>query len=385
MIQFYIQNEKNQENFLNRSKDVPSCLIQDIECTVVRYNKEYENRLTYFEKRIYRYFFRYYQSRWIKIRHSTIANKIGCSTKTIQRATNRFMGDGVIMKMQSHEYSPNNYTWGPNIGIVRMPDGSIVVDGNVQLNKLSLDLLYIYNPVYKPVYKPVYGSTPGRSNKKLRDQVMKPGISTKIHTKTEGNGYGFVDVRPGEFRVLQGKIVEKLKCDAREKIKLEVYPIEVLEWAYKEYLAAVGSLRISNGTALFFSLCGKYCTRNNIKPHWRHFFDLCASAGIDTAVPGYSIEKIPAHNVSIQTGSVSRDQSSVLRLYPVYRKVEKTDMERMRELEKSISSAYGALASARLNPFLQNSLEFIRVKLEDEKRELEALQQKLRINDTALS
>ena len=69
----------------------------------------YINSLTSTERKIYQFIDGFRNQQWIKFRNEYIANKVGCSIRTVIRTTNKFNHDGFITKYQEHKYTSNNY------------------------------------------------------------------------------------------------------------------------------------------------------------------------------------------------------------------------------------------------------------------------------------
>ena len=52
---------------------------------------------------------RYHKAPWIKLSNEYIAYRVGCSVRTVIRATNKFHKNGFITKYQEHRYTSNSY------------------------------------------------------------------------------------------------------------------------------------------------------------------------------------------------------------------------------------------------------------------------------------
>jgi len=75
--------------------------------------KPYHDSLTDNEKKIFETFMRLKEAQCIQINKNDIAQEIGCSTKTVQRATNKFMNDGLILKFQEVKRDVNYFMLNP--------------------------------------------------------------------------------------------------------------------------------------------------------------------------------------------------------------------------------------------------------------------------------
>lgn len=71
--------------------------------------------LTPLEQDIFLVYLEFRNKQWINLTNKYIASRIGCSIKTVTRATNKFHRDGFITKHQENKYAPNNYTFNEKV------------------------------------------------------------------------------------------------------------------------------------------------------------------------------------------------------------------------------------------------------------------------------
>lgn len=95
----YHNNRLNQVSIKEKSLSTKSFSRKDSQT----------DHYTFAEQRIYRYLFPFQKYSLIKISNATIAKAIGCSERTVRRATAKFHKDGLIIKHQENKYTSNSY------------------------------------------------------------------------------------------------------------------------------------------------------------------------------------------------------------------------------------------------------------------------------------
>jgi len=104
----YIKNEqcqqKNIQNIHVTWKTSPS-FNKNIE--------EYLDSLSYAHRKVAEYFLRFRYAEHVRLTNGCIAEHVGCSVRTVQRATNALQKDGFIVKQQVSRYTPNDFKLSP--------------------------------------------------------------------------------------------------------------------------------------------------------------------------------------------------------------------------------------------------------------------------------
>jgi hypothetical protein len=101
--QMYHNNKLNQVSRIEKSLLTTSFSRKDSQ------TDHYLSSYTPTQQAITRYINRYQCYPWIKLSNEHIANAIGCTVRTVIRATNKLHKDGFITKHQENKYSSNSY------------------------------------------------------------------------------------------------------------------------------------------------------------------------------------------------------------------------------------------------------------------------------------
>ena len=106
----YHTSENNQVFKTKKSLLTKSFVREDLQ-TAYYTKEQYLATCTPFQKEVFELLLEYCHFPNVKIKNETIALRLGCSNKTVTRATNKFLQDGLITKHQQNKYTPNYYTF----------------------------------------------------------------------------------------------------------------------------------------------------------------------------------------------------------------------------------------------------------------------------------
>ena len=268
----YTQITKNQEK-LQTNQQTPLNII---------FNQEYYSSCTPLQKRILQYFqtFRFDIN---KVRHEVVARKINCSTKTVQRATNKFKEDGVLFKSQANPYSPNKYQWQSDAFTICNPFE------NTRPTKLRTEnvqqVKYIRNIYKEDVINDVIMYSrereAGKMTKEMTTQMTeKQKTGRRMTAESENNEM----TEQQQREMTMADIASYFNPNPVEEFKLLVYQYEALAWAYKELessLQRVKGANLDDTWSWFLAQCKKYSIQHNLPMNWQKFYTLCSQAGLN--------------------------------------------------------------------------------------------------------
>jgi hypothetical protein len=238
MLNITQTNKQSQQKFQTR---------QLIPLTII-FDQSYFDRCTPSEKRILQYF-QTFKFNIKKIRHAVVAHVCLCTTKTVQRATNKFKADGILHKQQKNRYSPNNYSWLSSSFVTLDPLVSFSSKKlhieNVQQNK------YIKNFIF---YK-----------KKEKEVLEKERDQQKRYEGRET--YMPVESPVMEERRNFIKIIEKLwELNSLECAKLSIFPLSILQKLHKTLLYIKSKPRTEDEIIPDrFNFIFSFCMKNTFK------------------------------------------------------------------------------------------------------------------------
>jgi DNA-binding MarR family transcriptional regulator len=103
LLLMYHSNIKNQDFSIKKSSFPKDFSSKDLQT--------YMSLLTPKTKRVAEYILKFRNLQQVKLINSTIAREVGCTIRTVIRATNKFNEDGFITKQQPHPYDANNFSF----------------------------------------------------------------------------------------------------------------------------------------------------------------------------------------------------------------------------------------------------------------------------------
>jgi len=273
----------------------------------------YINTLTPFEQDIAHLFLKFRKAPFIKHVNSSIAKKVGCSVRTVIRATNKFHKDGFITKKQPHQYATNNYTLDEKIkkgshafshwfnsltssnqdlyishGIIIDHKNKIICsdvtpnNSSLILDSLSRRLdpvltrarekrhVFLKKPkrkIMNSVQKQLI--LDNRSDPNIKEILKRPEISSEIITPSIK------------------KIARLLTLDEKEQFKLVAFDEDALQYALERIEPVViGNKALStpvrNKLEWTISFATEFCKKNNSEPDWHWYYELCKITGMST-------------------------------------------------------------------------------------------------------
>ncbi len=307
----YHINKLNQVLF-RKNLSPASLAPKDLQTDYRRCDDSYLSTLTKYQKKIANYVLPFRNKPRIILKNETIALAIGCSTKTVTRATNKFLKDGFITKNQQNKYAPNNYSikniklsfshWFQSLSLSNQnlyDSHGIRIDHN---NKI----IYSYRNVPQTKSSLIFSSLSrrnvlvssrgsavrkvhahdkknqkkgrkvnsvqkqlildNRNDPRVKDMLKNPEIMAHIITPT-----------------IQ-KITTLLTLDEKEQFKLTAFTDETVYHIYEKAYGAIAHNKaphITNRMKWLLAFATKYCEDNNLEPDWKWYYDLCDIIGIE--------------------------------------------------------------------------------------------------------
>jgi len=279
----------------------------------------YRESLSSKQKLIWDFLFKFDRAPFIKLKNQTIANSVDCDRKTVTRATNKFMNDGYINKIQDHTYAPNNFYISPKIntpqhtfnlwlsklsdeevrlysmGIKPIKKSTVNISNplnlraDVPLNRIYNNNIYI-NKKHPPIILPLNKESVFfcEQDKVVNEKVaMLKDVQKEYIIKNKKNiTIEQLLEHPATKDQLITETVRKcatlLGLDPRESVKLLSYPEDVLQKAFSEatkrFQQKTGIV-IKNKKAWFFGTLDKICEQSGVKPDWKFFMAICDIGG----------------------------------------------------------------------------------------------------------
>ena len=211
-----------------------------------------------------------------KLSNAYIAQIVGCTKRTVTKATTKFHANGLITKQQEHQYDFNTYNIIQSEYFYPKKD-LILVDS------LSRSLCVVSYARTRGTHTKIqkYISKKGNkvnatqkhlilSNKKdpkIKEMLNSPQIREKIITPT-----------------IQ-LITDILSLDEKEQFKLVAFSEDTIEHTFAEVAGMVHTNTLpkkTNRMEWLLDIAKDYCTANSIKPDWKWYYELCDITGMDT-------------------------------------------------------------------------------------------------------
>jgi hypothetical protein len=259
---------------------------------------------TPFERDILSIFKKYVNAPWIKLTNAFIAQQVGCSTRTVTRATSNFHKQGVITKHQPDDYRANHYTLSDVIKTSHRSPQSYIshsVKVDHKNKKVCIDVypnksssLLLDSLLRKPV--PVLTRVRARQNRKMFFIKIKGKIVNSVQKQlilSHRSDPTLKDIirKPQVMSEIINPTLEKisqlLALDEKEQFKLVAFDENALEHVLAEVEPLVTgekSIRttIRNRMGWLIAIANDYCKKNNLIPDWAWYYGLCEILGIGT-------------------------------------------------------------------------------------------------------
>jgi hypothetical protein len=308
----YHINKLNQVLF-QKNLSVARLAPKDLQTDYTRSTDSYLSTLTKYQKKAAFHILLFRNKPWIILKNETIALAIGCSTKTVTRATNKFLKDGFITKNQQNKYAPNNYSiknvklsfshWFQSLSL----DNQTLYDSHGIRIDHNKKIIYSYRNVPQTKSSPVFSSLSSRN------VVVSSRIAAgrKEHTQNKNNQKKGMKVNSVQKQLILDnrhdprvkdmlhnpeimahiitpiiqKITTLLALDEKEQFKLTAFTDETLEYVYDQAKTAIESKKVSYVSSRMewlIAFAAQHCKGNAIKPDWKWYYNLCEIVGIDT-------------------------------------------------------------------------------------------------------
>ncbi len=285
--------------------------------------EDYLSALSKNQQAIAQYILKFQRANTIKLKNQTIATVVGCSIKTVTRATNKFKQDGFILKAQNNRYTPNNFFLSPTAKNTRRIyphslNSEIHTTRNVPQN--NINKLYLYNkpiPIVRARARilAIDGDGFGFLSKKERERkervlkgiqmlnqeqkewVVKHGKDPRVKEYVMGP-----KVKPLLITPIMESATSLLGLDEREQLKLVAYPEEALRHAYDAALMIVeGKIKakpIQDRMGWFIFMANDFCKKNSLTVDWKWYFDIAQILGIEATRTGEAPKPLVVKNQS---------------------------------------------------------------------------------------
>jgi len=335
----YYNNKINQASRKEKSLLIPSFSHKDSQID------HYLASCTPSQQTIASILMKYRNAPWIRRSNIRIASLVGCTVRTVIRATNKFHKDGFITKHQVNKYATNYYTLNDKIkrgkyafshwinslssknqelyishGIRVDHKNKIIYSyENVTQNKNSLILDSLFS---KCMYvssrtcekKTTYTRKPiNKKRRMLVNEIQKQLILDNRHDPRIKDILSNPKIRAEIITPIIEKISMVLTLDEKEQFKLIAFTKETLEHVYKEIEYAIANKKVPhvpNRMEWIILFATKYCADNNLKPDWKWYYNLCEIIGVDSRTPQkpFNIQRPRQVNVIKQRQVLSFDE-----------------------------------------------------------------------------
>ncbi len=306
----YHTNKLNQVLF-RKNLSPTTVASKDLQTDYTRCADSYISALTKYQKQIAEYVLPFRNKPRIILKNETIARAIGCSTKTVTRATNKFLKDGFITKHQQNKYAPNNYSiknvkpsfshWFQSLSLSNQnlyDSHGIRIDHNKKI-------IYSYRNVPQTKSSLIFSSLSSRNvlvssrgaarrnvhaysknnQKKGRkvNSVQKQLILDNRHDPRVKDMLKNPEIMEHIITPTIQKITTLLNLDEKEQFKLTAFTDETVYHVYEKAYGAIAHNKaphITNRMKWLLAFATKYCEDNNLEPDWKWYYDLCEIVGI---------------------------------------------------------------------------------------------------------
>lgn len=402
---FILKDFRNFKFSSNITSNAPEC--QGV--LLHRSIEKYLFSLTPNQRSVAQYLLRFQKASVIKLRNQTIAKSVGCSEKTVTRATNKFKEDGFIFKAQANRYAPNNFALSSTaknsrriyISSINEP---IYTTRNVPQNNSYK--LYLYNkpiPLARARAKVELIDGDGFGflsktererkervlkgiqmlNKEQKEWVIKNGKDPRVKEYVMGP-----KVKPLLITPLIEQCTEVLKLNKREQMKLVAFPEEALDYAYQQAKKIVdGTIKsppIKDRMGWFIFLATDFCKKNNLDIDWKWYFDICQVLGIEPILKNEAAKPL----VEFQESKPKPFKHSGFSPYEAYKpKPKSSPEERISFLEVEIKHAMLFLSECekKVAAYNRESIIFMTKHLHECTEELSILANIGKFNDQQIS
>jgi hypothetical protein len=261
----------NNQVFSKEKSLLLSDFVLDYSQTV---NYNYLNSCTTLQRHVFNLINQFKHHPYIKLTNEFIALRVGCSVKTVTRATNKFHTDGFINKHQKNPYAPNSF-------YLNVPQSkrSLILDSyfskpSPRTRTCVRDKRFIFRKKYEA------------GGKEMMNAVQKHLILSNRHDVRLKSMLDDTKIKSLLISEPIQKITSLLDLDDDEQFKLVAFTDEALEYALK-YIDPVvrGHTKlktpIRDKMGWLISFINANCIRNSIEVDWNWYYSLCDILGKD--------------------------------------------------------------------------------------------------------
>ncbi len=253
----------------------------------------------------------------LDIKNSTLAEEVGCSTRTATRITDKLYIDGILEKYSRGTYSVNTYIvseeltkdgplstslWKSRLSdkeredldmFELLPGGYFSKKYKTNLEEIEKSGFTLDNGPIVQLYNT--NSFIEKLNKStckvIQKNVSKYFVSGRSKYPVSGGvemnrkTLNFNDIG---FSSVMSHISSFYELNVSKKLKLFAFPISCLESVFQNMESYVSPKR---GGDRFFSKAEAYCAQHRMKPDWNRYISLCKEYGIPKDITSSSNSK----------------------------------------------------------------------------------------------
>lgn len=266
-------------------------------------------------RKIYDLLYSFRNLDFIELKNTTIADKVGCDERTVQRWTARMVLDGLLIKERYHIRGVNRYrliltkqeaytyhlnTMTPQAlneltehGTIDGKDNSTTFEYQTVVPIYSYINKYIYSTNRDPLTcararKPVPNGCGFSQNQKERvvkglrmlKKEQRDWIRKNLNEPNMAKVLENPEIKPHIITQDIQSIATLLDLSERERLKLIAFPDEVIK-EVSEYVSRfmAGKVKthktIADRMGWLLGLAQNICQRQDMKPEWEWYFDIC--------------------------------------------------------------------------------------------------------------
>lgn len=247
---------------------------------------DHRGYLTNTEYHIYQLLKQYNHHEETKFKNRTIANRVGCTIRTVQRATNKLLKAGLITKTRQDIYAVNQYSIQCEYVT---PYKSLILDKYLFRRTITKTIpslragMRVRNSIVSKESKNIQKSNEERRN---MNEFQRKWILKYKNEPSMKDVLSTPKARAALFNSTLENLAKILELTDREKLNLVPFDEETLSYVFNQvYPVIEGYTRISkpidNKMAWVIGIAKVYCKENNLKADWQWYFDLCDIFGFE--------------------------------------------------------------------------------------------------------
>lgn len=407
----YTRNNISQQNYYSsRPEIIPSHFKNAFDQKTIN---RYIESLKGDGKAIAQFFMRFRAYGSTDLGNKTVANKVGCCTRTVRRWTKKFAQDGFLMKVQKDTYSVNTY----HLGITKSTSIAYWANDNKEAAALYNDhgitkkndgsLSYQFNPTVLPYSSYIYKRNPYPLEKEKKYGLFKKREEKKrvveamlheeqrtwiISHKNQAALKDLLNKDPLKSELFTNDIMEVtrlLELTEREQLKLTAFH----DKAIKDLLSVVISLLdrssgkavdIKDRVGFAMGRLVKFSKSHNFTVDWEWYFALCEILGIQALKDGELPRPLKFSGHSFGAKMQPKVQNCTTPAYVRMKEAKvdstftRTKQEEMVYLEKEIQNTQSLLESTVKNlprEFAQFTIKGLQNKLNSSQESLRLLKE----------